>query len=1397
MTYETKQIDWKGWIDDRNERRKQEYTSEPGRLISDYNREQSGTKGYFGRILLEMLQNADDAGLDQTEPVEILIRQAGDQLHIANTGAPFDESGIESLIISDNSPKQFRSDSIGYKGLGFRSVLNWTSSVAILSGDLSIGFSDLFAKEFLANIRKESNKLDTKVTKLENNGISNPIATLSVPKLIDSEAITDPNLKESYKIGKQLRKDGYDTVICIPLDNQEEEESIQKEIDKLYPEIILFLQNISEVRIDTPTYTDVWERTPNNNQETVTVNSENRPSTTWNITEEKGTLPDRLVDRGPQKKKYEIKVAVPIDGDLQEATKRNLSVFFPTKVSFPFPVLAHGTFEVTDDRNHLLTTPVNQFVTEQLADVMVGAIDDLRLVHEDPWLPLKIISAERRVDKNLNDLSPGGDMAAFEALLRSKIEHMPIVPIQGGGLKTPSDVYCIPTDLNNLLNSQAFGDVALYPSNKKLRDQLEALGVKELDIDEFCDRLNQISPNLSTEDRTEIIYRLISEDIVESESIPNLLLDGDGNIISADSKAFIPPRGEQITLPDWVPQQILDDNLVSMLQERFELTSNRDLVNALDPLPVNQYNLRRLIESTIAEANRRIESDTENETYWLQQMLQAVWDLRCSTESSITLSDEIKVQLPTRTENSRSADELYIGKEYPGGHLLERLYQPISEECFIADPETLDIGGDIEEFQEFLCWLGVAKRPRIVEIDDPDLEYAEYILEGEGFPVRFSGTTVRSMDEFRRLRSRHRLKGVSTIDRLDDILQKADPHAVIGLLHEMGSEFDTWRRNGDNSAVFEIKPKGKHVPRQLSKMSLPAYPIWTIQNTEWLPVERGGILQPIRCNLSANEINLLPVIGYPALDTEDVLFDRVSMDKLSIKMALQRAGVTQSLEDLSWDVFYEIILELPEIDPNGEVAARLYSLMVSKKGEPDTNQCDKFRECGHMLGKQEGEVDYFPVNELRLAKNGSLPEAIVKKYPTLQINKKSKTPKVEKLFGIKRLSIEDIEITPIESDCHGRNNEFQKEIERLKPSILALRMGTTQETQARDTIRDLEFKLCEFFQATASVDGKNIELELEPGTFLTVNSTVYLVPKPIRTSQLLDDENLVSLIGDVFSTALEINVRKDTYILSMASDREKTFSILSGQDPEVLAKARKLLDVGEGSGRPFDPPELDLNSTKQTDSSSSESREETTTERQGIHDPDKKVDIGSINVDQGEFEIDDKTNIRIRRIEGPPSNSSRQSSYRVADGYRAEDVCMKFEKKAGRVPIKVSQIHGSNSYGCDIISFSSEDRRKEFSERKDPTLIDRYIEVKASISDTGSILLKGNQLEAAKEHEDRFFLYRAYEQTEDGRSYELITLNDPTAVSRAVEPRISINPFRTEQSELYELEIQPDRDSKS
>lgn len=100
------------------------YECEPDRIVADYNREVRYIDGYAGRGLLELIQNADDAGLHSPESAEVLIELTKSGLNIANTGEPFSRDGIRSLMLSDNRPKQFREECLGYKGLGFRSVLN-------------------------------------------------------------------------------------------------------------------------------------------------------------------------------------------------------------------------------------------------------------------------------------------------------------------------------------------------------------------------------------------------------------------------------------------------------------------------------------------------------------------------------------------------------------------------------------------------------------------------------------------------------------------------------------------------------------------------------------------------------------------------------------------------------------------------------------------------------------------------------------------------------------------------------------------------------------------------------------------------------------------------------------------------------------------------------------------------------------------------------------------------------------------------------------------------------------------------------------------------------------------------------------------------------------------------
>jgi Domain of unknown function (DUF3883) len=96
---------------------------------------------YAARSLIELLQNADDAGASRFE-----IRLVDNRLICSNDGRPFNQQDLVSLCRSGSSTKS-RGTSIGYRGIGFKSVVSLARQVHLISGPLALTFDrDLTAK---------------------------------------------------------------------------------------------------------------------------------------------------------------------------------------------------------------------------------------------------------------------------------------------------------------------------------------------------------------------------------------------------------------------------------------------------------------------------------------------------------------------------------------------------------------------------------------------------------------------------------------------------------------------------------------------------------------------------------------------------------------------------------------------------------------------------------------------------------------------------------------------------------------------------------------------------------------------------------------------------------------------------------------------------------------------------------------------------------------------------------------------------------------------------------------------------------------------------------------------------------------------------------------------------
>ena len=80
---------------------------------------------YRNRIQYELLQNSDDA---QARRVDVLVSPG--RFEWTNDGRPMDAADIESLCRSASSTKTRGSGSIGYRGIGFKSLAAISSRFA-------------------------------------------------------------------------------------------------------------------------------------------------------------------------------------------------------------------------------------------------------------------------------------------------------------------------------------------------------------------------------------------------------------------------------------------------------------------------------------------------------------------------------------------------------------------------------------------------------------------------------------------------------------------------------------------------------------------------------------------------------------------------------------------------------------------------------------------------------------------------------------------------------------------------------------------------------------------------------------------------------------------------------------------------------------------------------------------------------------------------------------------------------------------------------------------------------------------------------------------------------------------------------------------------------------------
>jgi hypothetical protein len=202
------------------------YTKTYPEMVAEYQRELETIKGYNGRQILELLQNCDD---QSAKNVKIVVNTENGIFSIENDGESFSLEGYRSLFIANLSSKVNKQKYIGNKGLGFRSIINWSSELEIISNNISLLYSNKLTKNFFENTFNEEdrNKIRIEFNKGDN---EIPVALLAMPSI------------------KEFGSHDYATKIQIKY-KETELKHIIEQINVIDTDSLLFLNSIQKICI--------------------------------------------------------------------------------------------------------------------------------------------------------------------------------------------------------------------------------------------------------------------------------------------------------------------------------------------------------------------------------------------------------------------------------------------------------------------------------------------------------------------------------------------------------------------------------------------------------------------------------------------------------------------------------------------------------------------------------------------------------------------------------------------------------------------------------------------------------------------------------------------------------------------------------------------------------------------------------------------------------------------------------------------------------------------------------------------------------------------------------------------------------------------------------------------
>ncbi|MEU2620481.1 molecular chaperone Hsp90 [Streptomyces sp. NPDC007157] len=343
------------------------WATSPARFREDANAEEDLVLGgYRDRLVVELAQNAADAAARAGVPGRFRLTLRDGVLFAANTGAPLDAAGAESLSTLRASAKREETESaVGRFGVGFAAVLAVTDEPAVVGRHGGVRWSLAEARELAEETARQSGGLGDEIRRRDGH-----VPLLRLPFAAEGTA-----------------PDPYDTVVILPLRDTAATDLAERLLAAVDDALLLALPGLEEVVIESG---DTVRTLRRGTDGALTVVDDSQEGTTrWRTVSAHGPLTPELLAGRPVEERlrphWSLTWAVPTDGAGAPDRPRTAAVLHaPTPSDEPLgvPALLIASFPLDTTRRHAAPGPLTDFLVQRAADAYAELLAGWRPVGE-------------------------------------------------------------------------------------------------------------------------------------------------------------------------------------------------------------------------------------------------------------------------------------------------------------------------------------------------------------------------------------------------------------------------------------------------------------------------------------------------------------------------------------------------------------------------------------------------------------------------------------------------------------------------------------------------------------------------------------------------------------------------------------------------------------------------------------------------------------------------------------------------------------------------------------------------------------------------------------------------------------------------------------------------------